>query len=235
VIRSNSMVLQPLNKRGDKRGLYTRETCKCPYCGRVCKGKQSLSKHVNSAHSDQSTQMIERVVELAKDTQSLKQAFKSLSDVLEEGGSFDLPPTYIEELHRQDAKVQLGVRIMRCESLRRSLVKCISLSELDKRLRSVISDDSVLGSMSPIELSKLISDVERSVKMEREFLASTEEAGAVGEFTVSRLVDSLGEAGKNLALGSVNAVPNDDLVPDNPREREKLRREVLTFKQRVSV
>jgi len=179
--------------------------------------------------------MIDRVVELARDTQSLKQAFKSLSDVLEEGGSFDLPPSYVEELHRQDAKVQLGVRIMRCESLRRALVKCLTLSELDQRLRSVISDDSVLKLMDPLDLSKLVSDVERSVKMEREFLASTEEVGAVGEFNVGRLVESLGEAGRSLALGSVRVVPRDDLVPDNPREREKLRREVLVFKQKVSV
>jgi len=227
------MVEGNTNKAGNKRGLYPRKPIKCPYCGRTFKGIQARNKHVNSKHADKSEQTNIKLADLATSGSTLVDMLKTITERLESSEPIVLPREFIDELRIQDAKLQLGVRIVAYKKLARIFKSLSQVEVLDGIIDDKLADTEMLKKTTTEYVMKLKAGVERQLTSDLDFLerVSGLTRGA-DDFVITKLIDALASVGRDLQL--VRASTEGDIIPDDPRQREALRQKLTVCKSVIN-
>jgi len=215
-----------VNISKNKRGLYQRKELKCQICGKVCRGRSALAVHFKAKHNSES-----RLSDLAKEVNpkgGLGDMLRKAANWIELGHHAQgIPDGFFVEIEKQDAKIELSLRVIAFEKMRRLLTQSQDLSKVDKKVSEKI-EKLMEADLAEVELSELLEcrrHIIASVKSEVDYLRQVTGLRATdGRTLLMRLLENieLGVSEKPVESNSQTSLS----IPHDPVEREAMRRQV---------
>jgi len=173
-----------------------------------------------------------KLLEVLADKDKVSDMLSAVADFVEKAHNFDshLPEDVVEFLQREDAKVQLILRVIAVGKVQRALELDDELRTLQALFKEKIQDVDWKARIGPGGAIALMQAVTNIQHQEMAFL---KELAELGEINLKDVIDKLVLAFGSAKLGTgksgrIRKLEMTDItLPDDPAERESMRR-ILT-------
>jgi hypothetical protein len=205
---------------------------KCPFCDYRAKVASLLSRHINHHHPELKAKTPMKLLTVLQGKEKVSDMLVAVADFIDKASNFDqhLPDDVVEFLKREDAKVQLILRVIAIGKIQRALELDDEMKNLQILFKDKMKDANWKGRISPGGALMLMESISGMQARELNFL---KELSQLGEVNLKDVIDKLVLAFGSAKLGSkrtggVRKLELTEVVlPDDPAEREGMRR-VLT-------
>ena len=204
---------------------------KCPLCEYRAKLPSLLSRHVNHFHAEKLERNPQQLLKIMEKKKNVPELLSAVAQWIEQGSTFDeyLPEDVVAYLRKEDAKTQLLLRIIAIEKVQRALSLGEKIKSLDADLTKRLDDPKW---REKADAHGLMSMVERLQDIQLKELGFLKELSQLGQVNLNDVIDKLLDAFGTSKLGTVKTGTTAFQItgvniPDDPVEREKLRK-VLT-------
>lgn len=199
----------------------------CPYCGYTCSRASLMSRHMNSKHSDLKKNPAQALVKILDGKDSIPDMLHATAHWLDNASSLEghLPADMVEWLRKEDAKVQLALRVIAVVKVHRVMQLISYVADADTLFGEKFKDEKWRKDASVHDIKRMADSLSESMAQELKFL---KEISTLGQVNVSDVVDKLVQAFGATALtksaGKVTAFELRGLtLPADPAEREVFR------------
>ena len=201
----------------------------CPFCDYRAKIKALLSRHINHHHPELKAKTPMKLVTVLQGKEKVSDMLVAVADFIEKASNFDehLPDDGIEFLKREDAKVQLILRVIAVAKIQRALEMDDELKKLQVLFKDKMGDENWKGRLSPGGALALMDQLGSMQTRELNFLKDLSQLGSVDlKDVVDKLVLAFGSAklGTKKTGGVRKLEITEVTLPEDPGEREGMRR-----------
>lgn len=207
----------------DGKNLYI-----CPHCSQKCKGKQALAAHITKRHKGEKGQAANKIVRFIQNEKTLSGMLKAVAKQLETGGDIQFSEEFTQELRIQDAKMQLAIRLLAYDKIKKTLQTSAQISKISDTIAERFGKDIDLEK-TPIQvLMRIRESLDRGLDRDMQFLRevsgfrpSENDDGVILEFIHAITQMHRDVNGKNENEKKPSSL---GIIPSDPQERENVRR-----------
>ena len=213
--------------------------CVCPQCGKKCKGRQALSSHISKAHPGDRSLVSERIVSFVKNEKNLSGMLRAVAKQLEEqNGDIEFSDEFKTELRIQDAKMQLAIRLIGYDKIKKALQTSSQIGEISDAIARRFGTEFDLEK-TPIQiLMRIRENLDRALERDLDFLREISgfRSSESDESIILQFIQAITQMNRSVAVkeGSVSSTPIG-LIPSDPQDRENVRRILQLQQQREAV
>ena len=197
---------------------------KCKFCGRSMKGRTAFVNHVTSAHADKLENTTVGLAKILEGQTDVAAMLRSVSEWIMKGSSFDgiLPDKVIDYLKREDARIQLALRMIAVLKVHRVLDLNERLDQLDGIFKEKIDNREWREAATPQSVSNLIREVQETIQKDLTFLKEISQLGQINiADVIDKLVSGFGSAKESSISVAMTATGIN--LPKDSMKRESLR------------
>lgn len=199
---------------------------KCGLCTKKYLSAQSLENHLLKEHTGVAAPA--SLMELIEKHQSASEVMRAAADWLEQSTGRDgaLTPEAAEQVRREDARIQLILRLIAAKKIDRAFTVDHTFHDMFTLIRRKLQGEWK-EKASPSEIMGL---VERMQSLQHEELLFLKEIALLGEVNLGGLLEQLvravsGTSAKRLGMGKGGGtMAATGSIPARPDQRERLRR-----------
>lgn len=201
---------------------------KCPLCNYRAKQASLLSRHINYHHKEMAEKTAGHLLTALNSKKTVPEMLISVAKWMEKGTTFDehLPEDVITYLKKEDAKVQLILRVIAIDKVQRAL----ELGEKVKQLHTAFNQKLDSAEFKKdATASSYLSIIERIQSLQQQELNFLKEITLLGEINLNDVVDKLVDAFGSSKLGSMKTGSGMAFqltgvqLPEEAGDREALR------------
>lgn len=198
------------------------EVHKCPFCDYTAKRASILGRHVNFHHKGLRENSVQGMVEALKGKKDVPSMLMAAAEWLQGATNYDgvLPQEAIDWLRKEDAKLQIILRIIAIAKINRALDLDNSLKKVDEIFKTKMEDPKWKEELSPRAVAELMAAIQESQQKELSFL---KEISQLGEVDISGVIDKLTTTFGKMK-GPTAFTISGIQFPDSPSHREALRK-----------
>ena len=200
--------------------------CKCPICDYCAVTPSLLQRHLNQKHAEVNGSPGQLLAALG-DKKTVPEMLNSVAKWIEEGTTFDekLPEDVITYLKKEDAKIQLILRVIAVEKVQRAFELAEKIREFHAAFSEKVKDPKFKDNA---DANTYLSLIERMQGLQREELDFLKQISQLGNVNLSDVVDKLVLAFGTSRMGQLKPGATAFQLtgihmPDDPAEREQLR------------
>lgn len=200
---------------------------KCPFCDYVAKRNSLLARHINFHHKGIRENSVQGMVEALKDKKDVPSMLMAAAEWLQNASNYDgtLPQEAIDWLKKEDAKLQIILRIIAISKITRALDLDSSLKKIDTLFKTKMEDPVWKERLTPTGLAELMTSVQEAQQKELSFL---KEISQLGEVDIAGVIDKLTSTFGRLKGPTAFSI-SGIRFPDEPSHREALRKAARTI------
>jgi len=200
--------------------LESNRTFKCPACTYAASRASILSRHMNKFHPADTGKAKHQLVKILDASDSVPEMLTAVADWLKDDAGFTgyLPPEVIIRLKKEDARINIALKLIAIAKIQRVLDQSSLLQDLDQKQSLLIRNKE--KPLTSEELSRLVSRTQDSIKQDLELV---KELLAVGHIDLGDIVNSLTDlfTGQPFVQGVTK--PNAFTIPTDANSRERVR------------
>lgn len=195
----------------------------CPFCDYTCQRASVMARHINRSHEGKKSGEKHALMNILEKSKSIPAMLHATADFLASGDIFDgtVPKEVMEELRKEDVKVQIALRIIAIAKIQRVFGLSKIQDRVDKELRAKLNKKDWKEKETPVSLVELSRKVQNQISSEIEVL---QDMSSITNISIADVIDKLGAiftplVGKgDMAFG----IHGSFVSPDAGR-REKIR------------
>lgn len=193
----------------------------CPYCEYKTVRMSVMARHMNSKHPDLAKNPAGALVRILDGKDDIPDMLRAVAHWLDNSSSLagKLPSNIVDWLKKEDAKVQLALRVIAVVKVNRVMQLINHVDTLDKVFKTKIEDPAWSKTATLDEVMMVNERISAAMSRELRFLREMSQLGDVDiSSTVDKLLQAFGSAGGGAAF-ELRGVS----LPNDPQQREQIR------------
>jgi len=199
----------------------------CPFCKAKYKSQSALHVHIQNKHKTEANLTSHNLIKVLESKKTVSDMLVAVSEWIQSGNMYSetLPVQVVNFLRKEDARLQLALRMIAILKVQRVLDLNTKVTDLDSLYREKMNKPEWRDQVDLDELARRIDFLHNNMRDELAFL---KEISQLNQIDLAGVIDKLTQAfgtaafdGK--ATGVVNT-PSGVRLPESAPERELLRR-----------
>lgn len=199
----------------------------CMFCDYKSKRPDWLAKHMETKHAGMRARVPQTLLDVVENQESAADVLRAVADWLQTnlGADGALKPEVVAQIKREDARIQLALRLIAAFNINNAFSSEKKMAELERFMWAKLNERKFKREAQPQELLGLLERLQDLQQKRLRFLGEIAELGEVNfPALIDRLTRAISESAKPVSMTGGSMASAGAFVPARADQRERLRR-----------